>query len=373
MNFPNFNDPFNSYYDQFSIHVADFNLPENFVSYVPDNQDDYQCVSVIVPSMRKGSSAWTLNEKWITIGIYKDEGRPTSQRPSRTGTWTRSNRTFTINDPVGHKLHTGDLVNVQFDTNNPLTSVPITVKDDYNFTVEGQSFGTTAGSVVYQDDFLTDFSANYRVFRLMPSFNLLTISMLNNIFSLTMPLSTPTSSIYNFTLGKSVSIPTSSNDSTNYTTPITSYSQDILPLLRRFGQIFDASGKPLPLNYMDNGYPVNVNNVDSKFKNSQIFYNPPVVSTSDPYIYAYDFYGIPLNDSTRGFTLSTTNVTRNLTISGNLNNLTVNPSTGYVSTINDFFGNLAIGVQSNNALVTRKQILPLELDAFNLPTKNPST
>lgn len=373
MSVPDFNDPFNSFYDQFSIHEADFSLPTHFNRYVPDNQGDYQCVNVIVPSISKGAISWTIGGKWITIGIYRDEGRPATQRPAQTGlTWSRVNRTITITDPNGHKLHAGDTVNVN-NINLPLVDVPVTIIDPNTFTVQGFITGASSGSTAsYQDNFVTDFYENYRVFRLLPSFKLIPISLVLQIFDQTKPVpavAQPT--LYSVTAGKMVTVPVGNNADFNYQLPTaTQSSKDLLPLLRRFGQVYDSTGQPLELTYMSNGYPISINNVDSSYKNQQIFYNVPVNQISDPFIYAYDYYGLLMNDASRAPTYSTSNVVIN-SFAVDVNNIMVNPATGYVSTINDFYGNLAIGVQTNNALVVRKQILPLTLDAFNLPVKVP--
>src|ERR1035437_11184875 len=99
MSVPGFNDPFNPYYDQFSIKTNTLVVPNHFDHFVPDNQNDYQCSMVITPSIQKGAIKWTLNGKCITIGIYKDEGRSTTQRPPITGlNWTRSGLFVTIID-----------------------------------------------------------------------------------------------------------------------------------------------------------------------------------------------------------------------------------------------------------------------------------
>jgi hypothetical protein len=92
-------------------------------------------------------------------------------------------------------------------------------------------------------------------------------------------------------------------------------------------------------------------------------------------IYAYDFYGIDLNDSSRGPYFSDKIVIRNEKIEGDIGNLLVKNDNEekpiYSGKIHDEYGNLAIGVQENNSLVIRKQILPLKLDLFNRPLKKP--
>lgn len=379
-----FNNPFDPYYDQFSIHEADFTLPSHFQSYTPDNLADYQCVSVIGPNPSSGATSWTLNsipellgpEQWITIGIYRDEGRPATLRPTSTGlSWTRSGYTVIVTDLKGHRLHTGDLVNL-FNVNVPImTSIPVTVIDAYNFSVKGLVTGATSGSVAsYQDDFLTDFYGNYRVFRLLPSFKLIPYLTVLQIFAETAPVpQTSRKTMFNITTNTEQNVPATTSSDVYYVSPsITLPPDERLLLARRFGQVYDSAGNPLPINYRPDGQPVQVSNVDSIYKNEQIFYNIPADPLGDARVFVYDYYGLDLNDSSRSPTYSSSNITRNLTVSGDINNFTISGSINYTSTLNDLFGNLAIGVQSNNALVIRKQILPLELDAFNRPVKNPT-
>ena len=384
----NFNNPFDPFYDQFSIHEADFSMPSYFSSYVPDNQTDYQCVNVISPAPEKGAVAWTINgsnqinsnvgndERWITLGIYRDEGRAAAQRPSTSGlSWTRSGYIVTILDP-SHKLHAGDIINV-WNINIPIMENVeiISVVTGISFAFNGLISGGSSGSgAMYQENFATNFYENYRVFRLLPSFKLLPYADVLDIFTNTAPIpAKPQKTLYSITTNTNVNLPIGSNDSSNYQLPtivLPTSSKSSLP--RRFGQVYDAGGQPLTITYLQNGYPSYVNNVDSPNKNPQIFNNTTVNAPSaDPYIYVYDYYGLQINDASRAPTYSTGNIIRNFSISGNVNNFTISPAIDYISTLNDLFGNLSIGVQQDNALVIRKQILPLELNAFNKPIKSP--
>ena len=375
---PDFTDVFNPYYDLFSINQADFTVHTWFDQYVPDNQTDYQCLNVICPSITAGAASWTLNGKWITIGIYRDEGRAPAQRPLQGGalSWTRVGLTVTITDPSGHHLHAGDSINV-FNINVPIMSnVTITVIDDCTFSFRGQVVGATSGTgASYQDNFITNFYDNFIVFRLLPSFALIPYSAIEAIFAATKPAPQPVlKTMYNITTETTVNVPIGTSNSVNYVVPApaVTLSSDVSGLAVRFGQVFDSTGQPLVLTYLSNGFPTYTNNVNSPTSNEQIFYNSPVIPPSDSYIYVYDYYGLEINDVARGPTHSTSNVTRNGSIAGDINNLLVSPSISYVSTLNDLFGNLAIGVQSDNALVVRKQVLPIALNSFNQPVKNPS-
>jgi len=179
-------------------------------------------------------------------------------------------------------------------------------------------------------------------------------------------------SLYSVTSSQVVPVPGVKTKSINYELPTQSQPKDEnTSLKRRFSQVYDEAGQPLKLTYNTLGFPAQIINVDSPFKNDQIFYNNPVNPSGDDYIFIYDYYGLSINDISRGPYSSTTNVVRNLAISGSINNLTNNITTLYNSTLNDAYANLVIGVQQNHALIIRKQILPLELDAYNRPVKSP--
>jgi len=371
-----FDDVFNSYYDQFSLRAINLSIPSYYNQYLPDNQTDYKCLRVISPNLSANVQQWTYNGSWITIGIYRDEGRPATQRPARAGLlWSRSGLTTTMTDPAGHKLEVGDLINV-YNINVPaLTNVPVlSVIDDYNFTFRGSVVGPTSGTNgAYQNNFITDFFNDYVVFRLLPSFQLVPISVILGLFSSSAPVSQAARrTIYNITTSADVKIPNGKSVSTNYELNNQSQPQnDKTSFPRTFDQAYDEQGKPLSLQYQGTGMPISVNNVDSPVKNDQVFLNGTrIINTPNSRIYVYDYYGLDLNDVARGPYFSDQNIVIDPTVTGYIDNFKVNISL-LSSFLNDEYGNLAIGVQDNNALVTRKQVLPLSLDAFNRPTKSP--
>lgn len=373
MSYPDFTDLFNILYDQFSIHEADFSIPSYFNVYYPDNLSDYQCISIIVPSPEKGASSWTQDGKFLTIGIYRDEGRPTSQRLPITGlSWTRQGRSIIITTPTYHKLHNGDLINISNVNVQTLGNLIVSVIDNFNFSVPTLAYGATSGlNATFQDNFKTNFYENYVVFRLLPSFQLVPYSTIESIINNTAPIPyIDKKTLYNINTLATVNIPSDSNNSINY--KLSSYTRNPGPsLTKRFGQLYDSIGNPLLLKYSSYGFPIAVNNVDSIYSNDQIFNNLAINGISDPYVYSYDFYGFPLNDITRGPTYSLSNISSKTTVIGYINNIDINITIGYSSTVNDLFGNLAIGIQQNNALTIRKQILPLQLNIYNQPIKQP--
>jgi hypothetical protein len=383
-----FFDVFNPYYDQFSIHSADFVVPAHFSQYVPDNQTDYQCLTVLSPNLSRGASQWTLNntiygiyqsDAWITIGVYRDEGRAAARRPAKNNVqWVRSDFTVTVTDS-SHKVHVGDLINVSNANVPTLTGIEVIRTDANGFDFLSQAVGPTSGATAtYQMTNETNFYESHLVFRLLPSFKLIPYSLVQQIFETTAPTTTPAlKTLYNVTTGKTIVVPNATNSYTNYELPNkTIPPSDSIPLLRRFSQVYDENGKPILLQYQTSGYPTPVNNVDSQYKNMQVFYNLPVDPTGDSRIFVYDFYGLDINDPIRTPYTSSTIVSRDTNVSGDLDNFKIQTDNlgdpVYTGTLNDLYGNLAIGVQSNNALVIRKQVLPLELDAFNRPVKGAS-
>lgn len=144
---------------------------------------------------------------------------------------------------------------------------------------------------------------------------------------------------------------------------------NMLPV--RFGQAFDSSGNPIGnLRYLNNGYPTPNPNINSPYVNDPVFYN---AAPTDGQLAVYDFYGLNLNDPTRGPYFSSQNVvpssidpTKLIVRKDNLGNLI------YDGPLSDEFGNLAVGVQVNHALVVRQPVLPLALDEFNRPIKDPT-
>ena len=124
MTSPALNDIFNPYYDLFSIPREDFAIPDHFDVYAPDfeNDVDFKCLSVITPSPNKGAKQWTYNGKWMSIGVYRDEGRdPTVKPPTTSLSWTRSGALLTMVDPAGHRLTSTETV----DLYNMLDPLPV--------------------------------------------------------------------------------------------------------------------------------------------------------------------------------------------------------------------------------------------------------
>jgi len=192
-------------------------------------------------------------------------------------------------------------------------------------------------------------------------------------------LTASSSSQMSFWMGKVVPATLHSIDASNFipsTYKLSAYGQPKISIKStnrlpvRFGQAFNEGGQPLPLHYLNNGYPSTPHNVDSPYSNAQTFFTVP---PADQKLRIYDFYGLNLNDPQRGPYFSDQNVTisqiDHVTLEvrkDHLGNLI------YASTLNDEFGNQVIRGSSSLALKIKKQLLPLELDSFNRPIKEPT-
>ena len=412
---PAFNEPFNPYYDQFSIRKEDFAVPDHFDIYVPEfiNEVDFQCLTVISPSPNKGAKQWTYGGRWLTIGVYRDEGRDSAQRPPSTAlSWVRNSTTLSIYDPAGHRLKTGDIVDL-YNINVPsLLKKPITVLNSTTFTVKVQLYGASSGvNGAYQPSELYNFFEQNCVFRILPSFQLVPWSLIQQLFASSAPDATPQQrEMFNITTGTSKLLPRSISKSTNYNLPPGgSPTGEHLNSPRRFGQIYDEQGNPLHISYMSNGQAVSIKSYNSPHQSKNVGFNSPLInegvvygdffritSTFDPRItstldqrilnlphddalsdtrvYVFDFYGGEINDPHRGPYFRTDLITRDLTKPAPLNNIlraTQNEVPYYGKPLYDIFNNLVIGIQENNATVIRQNLLPLTLDRFNRPTKFP--
>jgi len=372
---PNFNDSFHPFYDTVSVHADDIVIPNHFDKFLPTNNDDYNCITVIAPSIDRGATRWILNGRYITLGMYRDEGRSPAQPLTRYNlSWNRNGGVVTMNDPLGHKLRTDDQATIS-NTNVPTITTTITVVDLFTFSFTVPETGAVSGSEgAYQLSTMINFFETHRVFRLLPSFKLISIDRVRELFENTAPAEQPAyRQLFDITENEYITIPGEQNESVNYERAREPVLQD--HLLERFNQVYDEVGDPIELKYQANGYPVSLDNVDSKHKNPQIFYNTPRSlegsTPADTHVFVYDYYGLAINDPTRSPLLSSANITRDPVINGDRDNFKILDSRFIQNDFYDEFGNKAIGIQLTNALVVRKQILPLELDAFNKPLRKP--
>lgn len=382
MTLPGFNVVFDPYFDALSVPESVLSIPDYYDQFVPDNTDDFQCVNVLSPNPNLGAQQWTINGQWITIGIYRDEGRPATLPPAVSNlTWSRFGTTITFTTIAPHYLNAGDPLNVANVNVSLLQNAAVTsVIGANSFIVQCPNMGDTSGSSgAYQAINPINFYETYRVFRLLPSFKLVPYSVIQSLFAAAAPPSNTTlRTLYNISTASNQNIPNGSSKASNYNLPYKQAAAHETQILStRFNQAYDETGAPLKQSYDVYGMPVIINEVDSKYKNSQVFYNQPIGGSSDSILQVYDYYGLGINDVTRGPYFSSTIVTRDSSNPSNIGNFLYqenNDQSIYPQTENifDLFGNIAIGVQaSNNAPIIRKCILPLTLDAFNRPIKAP--
>lgn len=383
MSSPALNDTTNVFYDIYSIPVSGFTIPSHFDTYTPDFQTNYKCRVVLVPNPKKGASAWTMNGKYITIGVYRDEGRAAGRQGQLLAeSWTRVGNQMTFVSMIPHGLLVGDSCEfLDINVATYFTTVS-SVIDEYTFTFHcydiGSSSGGNDGSVCWPFKTINYFD-DYIVFRLLPSFSLVPYSVIQQIFEETAPtVSTNINTMYNITTGTYSTVTSSKDDNFNYSLTANLNSDPNSDVTMMFGQQFDASGNPLPLTYQNSGQPVPNSNVNSPNANTQAFNMTTIdgVEVNDR-VYVYDYYGLLINDQNRGPYFSTTLVYRDPDVAGDLNNFAYQENANgvalYAGFMTDEYGNMAIGVQSNNALVVKKQVLPVALDSFNKPIKSPST
>jgi hypothetical protein len=211
---PAFNEPFDPYYDQYSISHLDFAVPDHFDIYVPDflNEVDFQCLSVICPSPSKGAKLWTYRGKWLTIGVYRDEGRDTAQRSPSEDPYNFFEQNYVFRLLPSFTLVPWSLIQELFTASAP--DVTPQRQEIYNVTTETSD--------------------------LLPS----EISKSTNY---NLPIS-----------GKSIG--------------------DNLTLGRRFGQVYDESGTPLKIDYIANGQPISSKSYDLPSLSSHVGFNIPVTT-----------------------------------------------------------------------------------------------
>jgi len=301
-------DTFNSFFDTYSIPLSSFTVPDHCATYIPDNDHDGSCRLIITPEPTMGAKQWTFRGKWITIGVYRDEGRPTS-----------------------------------YDNNNNLV----------NF---------------YED---------YVVFRLLPSFRLIPVSIVNELLNNSGPsVSLSHRSMVEITTGNTMRVTGTISKDTNYHSANNPSVDNSSMLARRFNQLYDERGEPLQLSYDALGYAIQSSLVDSKYKNNPVKLNPPSDGrSSDLRIFVYDYYGVDLNDPNRGPYFRSDLIQRSGL--GNINNIKYQTGADgqplYSGGLYDHFGNIVVGIQSNNALAVRQPVMPLTIDQFNHPIKSPLT
>lgn len=347
-----FNDPFNSVYDNYSVKISDITIPSYFVRHEVDTSIDSNCLAVFSVSPENGASKWSRNNRWITIGMYRDTGRKPSNSSYFSTSWVRTaaNLTIIIND--ANRIQVGDFVEILNSNVSRIASAKVLSVTSNSFTVSTSDTGLLSGNCQYR--YINyQFAERRVIFRLLPNNKIITIAELNELFNYCAPVITNT-------------------------TPSIGTSKQFgrLTLGRRFDQIYDHFGEPLSVQYQNNGLPI-IDQVVAGKSRQTAFNNSPVITESDDNdsvdsrIYVYDTYGIEINNPFRGPHFVDNIITRDTTITGNLNNiLRKTDSRGqviYDGPLFDAYGNPVVGINSNNTVVIKEAFLPITVDRFNRP------
>lgn len=377
-------DTFHDYFSEYSVYFKDVKIPSHIAVYEPDNHET-NCISVITPEPSLGAKRWTINGQWITIGIFRDMGRKGGYKPVHDNiSWVRHGDNLIVYDTKKHQLILGEEVKHAMTNVSMKTSTVTQIIDDYAFITKTEDGGSDVGNSedngsYYVGTRFVDFEEDQVVFRLLPSFMLVTWSFVKSLFTASTPeVTSKHRSLYEVTSGATIKVANQITPYVNYSTEHNMVSDVYPPLQRRFNQLYDEEGKPLQMKYDGFGLPIVPDMVDSKFKN-----NPPKLNNTldyaingfsfNPRVMVYDFYGLEINNPERGPYQRIDLITRDKSVKGYINNIKrksdVWGTTYYTGGLYDEFGNIVIGIQKNNAVVTKKNILPLTLDQFNHPVK----
>jgi hypothetical protein len=402
MNYPDWFKPHDPYYDQYSIEVDNFTLPEHFDTYLPDFGNEVSCKSIIMPSPRRSAINYTKNDKFMLIGIYKDKGRDPAPFPLVTQKqWAISGNEITIFDAT-NKVRINDYVYCYNTNVVGQQYLKCVARSSTFFTLKLASLagGTTGLSASYRIDRIKDFAEENIVFRMFPTFKLITYAEFLDIVNATSPNSLYQTSdiIKNITTDSDVRTPTQITADANYSKSnnfkkVSEIANSMFKLAVevkgdgypkfQHNQTFDYNGKPLKLKYDEAGRVIPPNYYDSKYKNENIFVgsilaaeNPSSISNADDRVWCYDFYGIDINDIFRGPYNLDIIISRDTSVDSNVDNILRAEANGVPiyptnQDVYDQFGNIVVGINTNNSLNTIRQRIPLQLDNFGRPLKLP--
>jgi hypothetical protein len=270
----------------------------------------------------------------------------------------------------------GDMVNL-WDVNVPIMTTPVVgIQSMFTFEVRtimvGDQSGVAGG---YQPVKPVNFYEDFIVFRLLPSMKIVSWPTVQAILNAGAPI----------TNKPPVYLVDINNDNERLVAAqINSYATRLLPngstvkdLLN--SQQINEDGAPIRATYDNLGCLMKSPYRYSKWQDVIKMNDPVVVNekcscdlqTNDK-LYVYDYYGFDLNDDSRAPYNSEKNVVYD---SASSNGLKIRPdNTGeafYRGIIQDEFGNVVIGARPDNTLITRQAVLPLQVDQFNVPYKEP--
>lgn len=375
MSSPGLDQPFDPGYDVYSMWRADFKVPSFCWIYKPDNNADYACDAVIAPAPELGAKLWTRNGRRILIGIYKDEGRPNGlRRPARIVSWVRRVNKITLTDSAPHHLHVGDIVDV-YNTTTAEARLPVLkVNDAYSFEVRSLATGPISGLTGgYSPLEPVIFSEQYIVFRLLPSYRLVSCQEVLDLLAAAAPsVSSAPVGLVDINTGDMIQ---TSRTVFNTHALTANGSRSGTELWR---QQFDENGKPLPWTYDMLGHATPPKTISGVNRNNPLRVTSPVLneesSISDDtnnQLYVKDYYGFELNDPARGPFHANDIIVYDPDQPGNIGRKKNGSEVIYEGPLHGEFGNFVTAVTEKNTMIVRQPVMPLALDQFNMPYKNP--
>jgi hypothetical protein len=374
MKSPDFTAPFDVAYDSLSMYREWLKIPKWCNIYDPSNSDEFECIGIIQPAPEKGATAWTMNNKRVLIGVFRDEGRATQVQDVRIVQWARYATRLIISSNRPHFLKVGDLVTLWNVNVGTMTAPVKQVFSNSQFEVKTNMIGAESGvEGAYQPMKPVNFYDDFIVFRLLPSMSIVPWPTVLAILNVSGSQSVNTAlTLFDVAKGQPTRVASSlvaqagklgSNgilDSSYINRQ--QINEDGDPIS---GQ-YDAQGKLLPSTYRYSG---STNAPESIVDFSS---TDPCACSCETRLRVFDYYGFELNDDERAPYNAFDNVTYSQSTSNGLAiKMTANGNPIYAGVIQDQFGNIVTGAKSDTELLIRQAILPIEVDQFNVPYAAP--
>ena len=364
MTYPDFNNIFAPEYDEYSIRLEELIIPKWINQFEPDNSIEFNCRTILSPAPELGSKLWTQNGKRITIGVFRDEGRPTTIEPYSIVQWARYDRRLIIATSKPHYLRKDIEVELTNTCKSYIKTKVVNVFDAYKFEAEVYPSGLTSGiDGGFRHVLPINFFEEFIVFRQLPSMKLMKASEAINLINEPDPTKIQRQEhLYDLTNNKTILINTSNIISGNL-----NYQGSKFNHLHR--QQLNERTKPLQGEYDLAGELVRSKYVSSQYHNQKTFCNTNLLNDDrccccpNDILEVYDYYGFPINDPTRGPYNSKQNVyveNQQIKIDIDL----------YYPKLFDRYGNVIVDIK-DDLLRARQAVLPIQLDFYNYPIKQP--
>jgi hypothetical protein len=335
-------------------------------------------LALIQPAPELGAKSWTMFGQRILLGVFRDEGRPANVQTPRQCQWLRTGDKLFIGTDRPHRLAVGDEVKLYAVNLSMIETTVSRIFNDTEFECPIPNIGDLYGIFgSFQPLKPFDFAEENIVFRFLPSFKLVTIEQVNQMFADCQRVVSSALVYLNSPL---------TNERIKFAHKL---AQAPLPVKNSNGssqggelnrQQFNSLGQPLQAFYDARGLPVKRNKlVHSKFQTDLLIDNPPLIAeehsfnpTANSRIYAYDFYGFDINDPSRGpYNRSDIIAYSADSPDGLVRLLDQRGVPIYQGPIYDEFSNFVLGATADNTLYGRAPIMPIEVDQFNQPYAKP--